>query len=558
MIPQVTITREDNQLGVVPPAQSDRMAVIACASAGTDEAYLAARASDVVAEHESGPLVHTVCYAISKTGAPVLVVRAATQTPGSYGTVDNTGITGACTAEAGDGVPVDDFEAYVEIVAGGVVGTAGITYRTSLDDGRTLSGVQALGTDTEIDCGGGVVFDLPVAQTFTANASTDVFTFSGAGFADGTPIRLVGTDLPAPLVAGTTYYTRDRATNTSKLAATSGGVAIELDDAGSGTLTTQHTLVAGDVIRCRTSAPQFDAAGLAAALEKVRLSSFPVDIIQLYAPMTSTLAATIAAAKAAMATAGREALFVTNFRMRGVNESRSAYATAYATETSAIDDIDLIVCYEQAEIQSPVDQRRYMRPISVDVSAALVAVNPGRDIAAKKLGPRSGVTIVDARGNVKHHDDFKLGGVADALRATSLRTWPSNGTQTFITNPRLMSASGSDYQFAQHARVSHKVCKIVRAILEERSSEDLIVSASTGYIDETDANDIDVEVNAALNDALVKTRNASAIAFVLNRTDNLLSTFTLKGTARIIPLAYPKFFEVTVGFFNPALRAVEV
>ena len=558
MIPSVNIVREDNQLGVVPPSDSDRMAVIACAKTGTTDAYLAARPEDIVTDHQAGPLVHATCYEINKTGIPVLVVRAATATPGAYGTVDNSGITGACHAVASStSLPEDDCEAYVVIVTGGTVGTAGITFQSSLTDGRDLSGVTALGTDTEIDLGSGVVLELPESQTFTANATTDVFTFSGAGFPDGTPIRLVGDDLPSPLVAGTTYYTRDRVTNTSLLAATSGGAAIELDDAGTGVMSTQHTLVAGDVIRCRTSAPQMDATGLDAALVKVRESSFPVDIVQVYARMTSALAATIASAKTAFAEAGREALFVTNFRMRNEGESRATYLAAYATEFSGVADNDLVVGFEQAEIQSPVDQRRYMRPIAVDVAAALVAVNPGRDVAFKGLGSRSGVVITDARGNPKHHNEYVFPG-ADELRATTLRTWPQDGTQVFITNPRVMSASGSDYQFAQHARVSHKVCKIVRRVLEGRSSADLLVSEQTGYILDTEANDIEAEVNAALRDEVTARRNATQVLFRMNRTDNLLSTFTLQGSARIIPLAYAKRFNVTVGFFNPALRATAV
>jgi hypothetical protein len=33
----------------------------------------------------------------------------------------------------------------------------------------------------------------------------------------------------------------------------------------------------------------------------------------------------------------------------------------------------------------------------------------------------------------------------------------------------------------------------------------------------------------------------------------MLSTKTLTGTCRIIPLAYPEFIELQIGFYNPAL-----
>jgi len=53
--------------------------------------------------------------------------------------------------------------------------------------------------------------------------------------ADGTPVYFSGT-LPAELVAGTVYYTRDLAGSTIKIAATYGGDAINLTDDGSGTI----------------------------------------------------------------------------------------------------------------------------------------------------------------------------------------------------------------------------------------------------------------------------------------------------------------------------------
>ena len=73
--------------------------------------------------------------------------------------------------------------------------------------------------------------------SFTANASTDVITATGHDYINTLPVQVSvsgGGTLPAPLVAGTTYYVRDVAANTFKLAATSGGAAINITDAGTG------------------------------------------------------------------------------------------------------------------------------------------------------------------------------------------------------------------------------------------------------------------------------------------------------------------------------------
>ncbi len=71
--------------------------------------------------------------------------------------------------------------------------------------------------------------------TISANASTDVITSNAHGLVDTQIIRFAGSDLPAGLSASTNYYVRDKTTNTFKVAASSGGTAIDITDPGSGT-----------------------------------------------------------------------------------------------------------------------------------------------------------------------------------------------------------------------------------------------------------------------------------------------------------------------------------
>jgi hypothetical protein len=74
-------------------------------------------------------------------------------------------------------------------------------------------------------------------QSFTADAGTDVITANAHGLLNGETLRFKGSDLPGGLAQITVYYVRDVTTNTFKVAATSGGAAINLTDAGSGTMT---------------------------------------------------------------------------------------------------------------------------------------------------------------------------------------------------------------------------------------------------------------------------------------------------------------------------------
>jgi len=75
------------------------------------------------------------------------------------------------------------------------------------------------------------------------NASTNVITITGHGLSDTDQIKFTTADtMPANLTAGTTYYVRDKTTNTFKVAASSGGTAIDIDQ-GSGT----HTIYKKDI-----------------------------------------------------------------------------------------------------------------------------------------------------------------------------------------------------------------------------------------------------------------------------------------------------------------------
>ena len=83
------------------------------------------------------------------------------------------------------------------------------------------------------------LLDTRVAFSFTVATGTDVFTATGHTYINGQRVRVSqsGGGLPDPLVTATDYYVRDVATDTFKLALTSGGAAINITTAGSGTLT---------------------------------------------------------------------------------------------------------------------------------------------------------------------------------------------------------------------------------------------------------------------------------------------------------------------------------
>lgn len=69
-------------------------------------------------------------------------------------------------------------------------------------------------------------------QEFDVDAATDVVTCRTHGFSDTNTIVFYGGTVPSPLVEGTVYYVRDATADTFKVAATSGGAAIDLTGTG--------------------------------------------------------------------------------------------------------------------------------------------------------------------------------------------------------------------------------------------------------------------------------------------------------------------------------------
>jgi hypothetical protein len=70
-------------------------------------------------------------------------------------------------------------------------------------------------------------------KEFVVSISTDVVTCLSHGYVDTQKIVFYGDTTPAGLTEGTIYFVRDATTDTFKVAATSGGAAIDLTGAGS-------------------------------------------------------------------------------------------------------------------------------------------------------------------------------------------------------------------------------------------------------------------------------------------------------------------------------------
>lgn len=170
-LPKVEVRIRTRSLGLSVPGEGETLAILGPADAGAFNApALYGRTGDVETDFEGGPLVEAAAIALEVTGRPVVLVRCETTTPGAMGALDLDNVTGTAVPRATSGAtPNDDTEALVLVVDGGEVCTDGITYQSSLDGGRTMSPITALGLSSVIGLEGGVSFTLdPPADQVTA------------------------------------------------------------------------------------------------------------------------------------------------------------------------------------------------------------------------------------------------------------------------------------------------------------------------------------------------------------------------------------------------------
>jgi len=481
--PKVTITTTDGGLGTVPNQGGKLVAVLGPAVSGVYETPAGyGRPKDVIAAFTSGPLVEWATYFQARYGRGAIPIRThATGTAGSAGSLVTTGVLGTSAVTiGGTPAPTDDLDVVFKVVTGGTIGTAGITYQTSLDGGRTFSPVTALGTATTL---------------------------------------------------------------------TISGTATELDFAAG-------TLLAGDKVTYTTHAPAPSAVELGAALTALGNSNLDWEFALIATPITAAIFDQLETSFAAMQAAGKYRAWIGNTAMPTPGQSEAAFKTAMdAIFTSKATTIGSVYAGD-AKTFSAVSGRIYRRPVALSVGAMQASVSEEVDIADVDLGPVPGVSIVDDNGNPENHDEAVYPGLDDS-RFGTLRTW-NNRNGVYVTRPRVLSSAGSDFSIMPYRRVMNLYAETLLFYMTRRLAKPIRISKKTGFIIEVDALEIELGAQKSLEAVLMKKPKASGITFNVSRNDDLLGTKTLTGDGGLIPLAYPEFINLSIGFKNPSLQLIRV
>lgn len=309
--------------------------------------------------------------------------------------------------------------------------------------------------------------------------------------------------------------------------------------------------------RVNATAPHWGDTDLSDALNVLKTTAMSWEIVQIVGAIEDANAFNIVDLMiSGMQAAGRPRAWVGNTRVPNTGETEAQYLAALSTAFSTKATTFGMLCAGACKLTSSVSGRTYRRPISMAVAARQAAVSEEINIAAVDVGALAAVSVRDSNGNIDEHDEAINPGLDDA-RFTTLRTW--DGYQgVYVTRPRMFCAEGSDFQVMPHRRVINLGEIALRVYLIHRVNRPILVNRTTGFILETEALDIEAGANAVLAGELLVKPKASNATFVLARNDNVLSSKTLNGDARITPLAMPEFINVTVGYLNPAMQIVAV
>lgn len=139
----------------------------------------------------------------------------------------------------------------------------------------------------------------------------------------------------------------------------------------------------------------------------------------------------------------------------------------------------------------------------------------------------------------------------DAARFATLRTYDAReNIGFFITNMPVMSSAGSDWVYIQHRQVVNEAARLTLARLQKLIGDSPEVN-DDGTIDQAYASDKEKTITRILIDALVNTKNASAVSCSILRTNNLLATGLVYAYVLVRPLGYIGNLIGTVGYsFN--------
>lgn len=556
----VNLTIEDGALGAVTPSNDNTHVAIGASSLGPVAAMLITTSLKVLtATYGYGPMVESAAFSIFNTGAPAIAMRTSPTNLGTASAVTRVGSGTSVITLTLDGTvgAFDDYQGRVEFLTAGTIGVTGITFRVSLDKGRTWNPTASLGT----------------ASTYTI-PNTGVTL----AFAAGT---ILTTDIATFTTSATHWAIADVSACFATLSASTQewSFAHVVGAATAGDHTTIDSAMTNMATQYRyafalTETRDITPSQTLAVTDATETSPIVITVASttgLVSGMTATVTGVTGQTGAngtfaILVTSGTEITLVGSTTVGAyvsggsatIVETEAEWAASLETSFAGFSSTRVAVGAGHALVSSPISSRLYRRPASWTAAARCVSASVHVDLARvadeKLVGTSFPDPTVFPLDTDVYHDERVSPGL-DAARFLTLRTHIGKGRGVFIKNPNIMAPSGSDFTLIQYRRVMDLACRTTRNFFLQELSNDVRLDKTTGFILEKDASTLEKTGTSTLRAVLVDAGHASSARCVVSRIDNLSSTKTLHTTVRVIPLGYLKDIEVDIAFENPAIAA---
>lgn len=194
MAEEFTLGITDPGQGLVQEATSTPLVFGPCSGGTANVLESFNSIPDLLTAHPQGPAVETGAYILTHGGGPIRFMKSAATVAGALSAVVESGASGPDVTVSG--TPLEFYDAKIEIVLGGALGTA--TFKYTLDGGQTYSSTLV----TPV----GLTYVIPntgITATFTAGTQVagTIHSFTG------TPAMWNSTDLSAGFTVLTTDFT---------------------------------------------------------------------------------------------------------------------------------------------------------------------------------------------------------------------------------------------------------------------------------------------------------------------------------------------------------------
>ena len=480
MLASVTATIASTGLGLAQSLDLPPAFAGCCSSGPIDTPTLVSNAEQLASTFGYGPVCEDVATQLDLGGGPVVVCRATTASAGAF-----TGLTSGVAADP----------------------------------------VTAMGAD-------------PMALTVTGTPR-DAYDVRVLVTRAGATLQAVTAMVRISLDGGTTYGPETPVPSSGAIVIPNTGITLTWSDNSDA-----DQLYAGDVYLFGSTAPTFDAAGLATALAALAAERTTLDheFVRVCGPINATTFATVKTSHDALIAASLPRWFLCEARDQAANESVATWVGVLQGADPGFLGLSanlVAVCAAystQASRMMPATWRRSTaRLLCPRFSTIPVAQHPGR----ARTGALAGV--------VTQHHDFAAAALQSLDARGFLGVQSLQGRAGYFATDRTAAAIGSDFVQIMRARV---MCFAARVAVAEATNyvNESVRTVDGGTIDPVDADAFDAAMTTKLTREVVTPGYASSVSVTVNRTDLIASTGQLRFQVRFRPNGYATTIAIDLGF----------